>query len=301
MASVPAFVEAGMAEDRAQYLLKEYIRLAHATPLPAVLDFTAQAKIADLSPYLERDKEIHDLMLAIFEPLLSRFALHGRENFSRAVPALTSCGVTIVSNHLSHFDAAVIYALLHREADFKRYAEQVFFIAGRLVFTSDFSRVAGRMFHTMLVASPRDMADNEPIKRDLARLNIRSFKESKERQKRGQALVLYPEGTRSRDGKMQQFHAALFNYLDGTVVLPVALTGPEKILHSESVTFGLTQGSMAIGEPMYIGAAATAPQDIRHLDPELLPKDNRKQHTMDTIGRAVAALLPAEMRGVYAV
>jgi hypothetical protein len=52
-----------------------------------------------------------------------------------------------------------------------------------------------------LVASPRDMAESEPIKRELARLNIRSFKEAKERQRQGQILVLFPEGTRSRDGR----------------------------------------------------------------------------------------------------
>lgn len=286
LASVPAFVEAGMPEQRALGLLKDYIRLAHATGLPRVLDFSLGLE-ADASPYVERDREIHDLMLAIFEPLLSRFTLVGRENFLRIIPLLNTSGVTIVANHLSHFDAAVIYALLHREPSLAEYASQMFFIAGRLVFTSDFSRVAGRMFHTMLVASPKDMAENESLKRELTRLNIRSFKEGKERQRNGQALVLYPEGTRSRDGKLQQFHAGLFNYIDGTTVLPVALTGPEKILPSEGFTFGLTQGQMVIGEPMVV-------------DAEKYPKETRKQDAMDSIARALAAMLPESMRGHYA-
>lgn len=300
LASVPAFVEAGMAEDRAQQLLKDYIRIARKTALPAVLDFEHHPELAaSTSPFLQRDEEIHDLMLAIVTPLLSRFTLSGLQNFERVIPALHTAGVTIVSNHLSLFDAAVVYALLHREPHLKQYAEKIFFIAGRLVFTSDYSRVAGRMFHQMLVASPRDMAENEPIKRQLARLNIRSFKEGKERQRQGHILVLYPEGTRSRDGKMQQFHAALFNYLEGTVVLPVSITGPDKILHSDSFTFELTTGSMSIGEPLFVGPAESAPQHIRHLDPESLPKEARKQAVMDTIGRSIAALLPAQMRGVY--
>ncbi|MBL8032915.1 MAG: 1-acyl-sn-glycerol-3-phosphate acyltransferase [Leptospiraceae bacterium] len=299
MASVPAFVAAGMAEERAHYLLQEYIRLAHSTPMPPVLDFS-KGLASDASPYLARDQQIHELMLAIFEPLLSRFALDGKENFHRLLPALKTCGVTLVANHLSHFDAAVIYALLNREADLALYARELFFIAGRLVFTSDFSRVAGRMFNTMLVASPRDIEENPGVQRQLAQLNIRSFKEAKSRQRNGQALVLYPEGTRSRDARMGQFHAALYNYVEGTVVLPVALTGPEKILHAEAFTFGLTSGAMKIGEPLFVGAADDCPAGITRFDNGALPKHTRKQQTMDALGKAVADLLPAAMRGFYA-
>jgi len=302
LASVPAFVEAGMPESRARQLLQDYIRLARTTALPAVLDFEHHPELAaSTSPFLERDAEIHDLMLAIVTPLLSRFTVKGLDNFEKIIPCLHTTGVTLVANQLSLFEAAVVYALLYREPHLRQYAEKIFFIAGRLVFTSDYSRVAGRMFHQMLVASPRDMAENEPIKRELARLNIRSFKEGKERQRQGHILVLYPEGTRSRDGKMQQFHAALYNYLDSTVVLPVAITGADKILHSDSVTFELTDGSMTIGEPVFIGAAESAPKDIRHLDPGSLPKEARKQVVMDAIGHNIAALLPTEMRGAYRV
>lgn len=301
MKSVPAFVAAGMTEERARGLLQDYIRLARTTALPPVLDFEHHPELAATSsPYLPRDEEIHDLMLAIVTPLLSRFQVTGIANFEKIIPLLTTSGATIVSNHLSLFDAAVVYALLHREPHLKQYAERIFFIAGRLVFTSDYSRVAGRMFHQMLVASPRDMAENEPIKRQLARLNIRSFKEGKERQRQGHILVLYPEGTRSRNGKMQRFHSALYNYLEGTVVLPVAITGPDKILHSNSFTFELTDGSMAMGEPVFIGPEISAPQKLRHLDADELPKETRKQDTMDTIARMIAALLPEEMRGYYA-
>ena len=300
LASVPAFVAAGMAEDRARQLLNDYIRLARTTALPAVLDFEHHPELAAItSPFLERDAEIHDLMLAIVPPLLSRFKVNGLENFEKIIPSLETTGVTLVANHLSLFDAAVVYALLYREPHLKKYAENIFFIAGRLVFTSDYSRVAGRMFHQMLVASPRDMAENEHIKRELARLNIRSFKEGKERQKQGHILVLYPEGTRSRDGKMQRFHAALFNYLEGTVVLPVAITGADKILHSDSVTFELTDGSMTIGEPIFVGATGAAPRGMRNFDSANLPKDTRKQQAMDELGQAIAAMLPAPMRGAY--
>lgn len=301
MESIPAIVAGGETEERARQLLTDYIRLARTTAMPEALDFEHHPELAaTASPYLGRDEKIHDLMLAIVTPLLSRYKVHGLTNFEKVIPTLTTTGVTIVANHLSLFDAAVVYGLLHREPHLKQYAEKIFFIAGRLVFTSDYSRVAGRMFHSMLVASPRDIAENEPIKRELARLNIRSFKEGKERQRQGHILILYPEGTRSRDGRMGQFHAALFNYLEGTVVLPVAITGADKILHSNSFTFDITDGSMTIGTPIFIGPAAEAPAGLEHLDASTLPKDTRKQDAMDAIGRKVAGLLPQEMRGAYA-
>lgn len=300
MPSIPAIVAGGETEDRARQLLTDYIRLARSTAMPEALDFEHHPELAaTASPYLARDEEIHDLMLAIVTPLLSRYAVRGLGNFEKVIPALKTKGVTIVSNHLSLFDAAVVYGLLHREPHLKQYAEKIFFIAGRLVFTSDYSRVAGRMFHSMLVASPRDMAENEPIKRELARLNIRSFKEGKERQRQGHILILYPEGTRSRDGRMGQFHSALYNYLDGTVVLPVAITGADKILHSNSFTFELTDGSMEMGEPIYVGQPEDAPEGIAALDAGRFAKENRKQEAMDAIGRSVARLLPPAMRGAY--
>lgn len=115
MQSIPAFVAAGMAETRARNLLEEYIYLARTTALPPVLDFENHPELAaTASPYLARDEKIHNLMLEIVTPLLSRYAVTGLENFERIIPHLTTCGVTLVANHLSFFDAAVIYGLLHR-------------------------------------------------------------------------------------------------------------------------------------------------------------------------------------------
>jgi 1-acyl-sn-glycerol-3-phosphate acyltransferase len=299
MAGVQSFAAAGMPESESSELLKEYIRLSHATPLPPILDFENHPKLLDGSPFLEPDPHIYNLMNEIFQPLLSRFKLEGAENFAKVIPYLTTTGVTIVENHLSLFDATVTSLLLEREPAFYEYARKMFFVTGRLVFTSDFTRVAGRAFRTMLVASPRDMADNESIRRELTRLNLRSYKEVKERQKKGEPLVIYPEGTRSRNNTMLPFHGPLYSYLDGTVVLPVAVEGPEKILHADSFMFGFTEGTMRLGEPVYVGASTDAPAGIRNLEIERFPKETRKQDVMDYFGRAVADMLPKAMRGHY--
>lgn len=61
----------------------------------------------------------------------------------------------------------------------------------------------------------------------------------------------------------------------------------------------MTDGSMTIGAPFFVGPSTAAPAKIDCLDAATLRKETRKQDAMDAIGRRVAALLPPEMRGVY--
>ncbi|MEM7184591.1 MAG: lysophospholipid acyltransferase family protein [Spirochaetota bacterium] len=296
--SVATFEKAGLSAREAERLLKEYIAISHKLSIPKILEFSDLHELK-ASPYLARDEKIHDLMISILGPLLSQFELQGKENFLKIIPYLKKTGVTIVSNHLSHFDAAVIYALLQREADIRDIAGEIFFLAGRFVYLSSFSNVAARMFHASLVASPRDISENIAIKRDLAKLNLRSFKETKVRQQNGQILVLYPEGTRSRSGEMARFHAGVMNYLQQTVVLPVSLVGPEEILQSESFTFGLTSGRMHIQEPIFVGSRKKTIAELASLHLEDFPQETRKQQVMDELGKCVALSLPKKMQGVY--
>lgn len=229
---------------------------------------------------------------------MQNFSLENKNAFRKVIPFLQTTGVTIVSNHLSHFDSAVLYALLYSEEEFRSIAENIFFIAGRLVYLSNFSNLAVRMFHTTLVASPKDMAENESLKKELTRLNLKSYKESKARQKNGQILVLFPEGTRSRTGELGLFHSSVFNYLEGTVVLPISLIGPDHILNSNSFTFGLTEGKMILNKPVYIGSEKNY-TGIDMIDPITISSENRKQSIMDTIAKRIASGLPDSMKGLY--
>ncbi|MCB1179536.1 MAG: 1-acyl-sn-glycerol-3-phosphate acyltransferase [Leptospiraceae bacterium] len=296
--SVPSFEKAGLEKAKAVSLLNEYIQLSKNLPIPPILDFSHKENL-ELSPYLARDEKIHGLMLDILGPLLQNFDLEGKENFINIIPFLQTTGVTIVSNHLSHFDSAVLYALLYREEEFREIASKMFFLAGRLVFLSSFSNVAARMFNATMVASPRDLEENQNLKKELTRLNIRSFKEAKARQKNGEILILFPEGTRSRTGEMGKFHSAVLNYLENTIVLPASLIGPETILQSESFTFGFTKGKMVIGEPLFVGARKVCPLRINGIFPEEITNDNKKQAIMDELGKKVALNLPNEMKGNY--
>ena len=99
----------------------------------------------------------------------------------------------------------------------------------------------------------------------------------------GNPLGFFPEGTRSRDHSMHRAQPgiAFLARKAGVPILPVGVTGtPEARL-------GRSDIRVRVGEPFHFDAlgldAAATEQDIA-----------------DAIMRRVAALLPADMRGVYA-
>lgn len=52
-----------MDKEKASDLLNHYIQLSRKLPIPEVLDFHNPERFStELSPYLQRNQEIHDLM-----------------------------------------------------------------------------------------------------------------------------------------------------------------------------------------------------------------------------------------------
>jgi 1-acyl-sn-glycerol-3-phosphate acyltransferase len=107
----------------------------------------------------------------------------------------------------------------------------------------------------------------------------------------GGALVMFPEGTRSRTGQMTQGHSGtgLIALRTGAPVLPVAITGtyghswPWIFLKPRSVK----HVTVTIGEPF-------------HVPPVQRINSAAAAEATDFIMRRIAALLPPELRGVYA-
>lgn len=182
-----------------------------------------------------------------------RLHVEGREKLPWRGPAV------LVANHLSLLDILVIYGLFR---PFKWVSKAELFrvpIVGWTLFLNDYVRVWRGD-----TESVRRMLDH--CKRHLAR---------------GTPVVLFPEGTRSRDGRMQRFKDGAFRLaLDvGCPVFPVAITGTYEALPKTGLSIKR-------------GMRAT----VRVLDP-LSPRDHPTVDALRAAARdAIAAALPEEGR-----
>ena len=108
---------------------------------------------------------------------------------------------------------------------------------------------------------------------------------------RGEMLVMFPEGTRSRTGSLGRGYpgSALVALRTGAPLLPVAVTGTKDIIWPWIFVKprSIPHVKVTIGEPF-------------HLPPvERINSETTAQAT-DIIMRHIAALLPPQYRGVYA-
>lgn len=134
--------------------------------------------------------------------LFARWQVRGRENIPERGPLL------IVSNHLNLADPPIIGVSIKRKA---------MFIAKEELFRSRFSGYIVGNYGAF------------PIRR--GRLDRGALRQAEQLLARGLALIMFPEGRRSKDGRLQPAFAgsALIAARSNVPILPVGITGTEKI------------------------------------------------------------------------
>jgi 1-acyl-sn-glycerol-3-phosphate acyltransferase len=197
--------------------------------------------------------------------------------------------LVIFANHLSYSDANVVEVLL-RGTGASSLADRLTAIAGPKVYSDLARRFSSLCFGTVKVpqSSERSSEDAVMTPRDVARAARRAIHIAQERLSLGEALLIFAEGSRSRSAQMQHFLSGTARYLEGSSawVLPIGIAGTEKLFPINGAALHSVPISLSIGPPMLAS-------DLRRR----FPRDRRQM--MDCVGRAVAALLPADYRGVY--
>jgi 1-acyl-sn-glycerol-3-phosphate acyltransferase len=197
--------------------------------------------------------------------------------------------LVIFANHLSYSDANVVEILL-RTVGAPALADRLTAIAGPKVYSDLMRRFSSLCFGTIKVpqSSERSSEDAVMHPRDVARAARRAIEIAHVRLSLGEALLIFGEGSRSRSGQMQPFLPGTARYLDlpGTWVLPIGIAGTDKLFPINGRGLHPVPITMSIGQPILAA-------ELR----ERFPRDRRL--IVDCIGRTVAALLPAEYRGVY--
>ena len=192
--------------------------------------------------------------------LFTRWRVWGKENIPRQGPLL------IVANHLNLADPPILGASIYRKA---------LFMAKEELFRPGFSSYIVRNFGAF------------PVRR--GGLDRKALNQARECLAQGLALIMFPEGKRSRNAQLQSAFpgSALVASHVGGPILPVGITGTENIkgktwwLHRPRITVN-------IGQPFY------PPSGSKLTRAEL-------SGLTDSIMKHIAELLPSQYRGSYTV
>lgn len=175
----------------------------------------------------------------------------------------------VAANHLGRIDAALIYNYINRK-------DLIIFVAekyrGNMLFAW-FTRQLNAIY------VDRYNADFAAVREVLKRI------------KAGGVMVIAPEGTRSRTGKLQPGlpGAAYLASKAGVPLYPAAATGCEdSIFFANLKRLRRTQVNIVVGQPFIL-------PPVKGVD-----RDESLQQYTDEIMCQIAALLPEQYRGVYA-
>lgn len=172
--------------------------------------------------------------------------------------ALAKGPVVIIGNHLSYVDTqATDAALAHiGRADI---ADRLVTVAGPKVYESLFRRFAAACLSTLPVPQSGAVSDANVSARDLARQAILSLKIGKSLPDLGLVLQIYPEGTRTRSGRMGSFLRGVHRYLaaPGCHIVPMSHSGTDVMFPTDSSTLSPADYTITYGTPISVADAGS--------------------------------------------
>ncbi|GAB6984005.1 lysophospholipid acyltransferase family protein [Nocardioides pyridinolyticus] len=200
--------------------------------------------------------------------LVWRPTVTGLENVPR------TGAVIIASNHLSFADSLVIPIVAPRKVHFL--AKSDYFAGGGIKGTLQKAWFEGM---GML-----------PVDRDDPKAALGSLDTALEVLRRGEAFGLYPEGTRSRDGRLYRGRTGVAHLAltAGVPVVPVGITGTEKLQPVGSRLPRIVPIAVRFGAPIEVAGRYAG-----------VPLGKARRLVTDEIMTAIQALSGQEEAGVY--
>jgi 1-acyl-sn-glycerol-3-phosphate acyltransferase len=214
---------------------------------------------------------LYEVMHGVVPPLMRavwRPRVIGREH----VP--DTGGVILASNHLSFVDSVAIPSVVKRK---------VVFLTKSDYFTG--SGVKG--FISKAFFEGLGML---PVDRDDSKAAIASLDTALEVLGKGEAFGIYPEGTRSRDGRLYRGRTGVAHLAltAGVPVVPVGLTGTEHVLAVDTNRLRVVPVTIEFGEPLDFTGRYDG-----------VPLGRARREATDEIMRAIQALTGQVEAGIY--
>jgi 1-acyl-sn-glycerol-3-phosphate acyltransferase len=203
--------------------------------------------------------------LRFFFIFLAKLSLRRKITGKTNMPQHSAC--IVVSNHVNLLDSPLIGISLGRKVYFMAKAE---------------------LFHSRLIGWLAEQFGAFPVAR--GKLNRRAGRTAVELLANRQALIIYPEGQRSPDGKLGQAYpgAALLALKSGVPIVPVGIIGTAQLkgkwwfLRRPKITFNIGQSFTLSCSSEKLGKeeAARMTREIMMHIAQLLPEDYRGRYTI---------------------
>ena len=173
-------------------------------------------------------REITRRFMSVLTPT---WEIRGREHLDSFL-ALGPGRRMIIANHLSYTDTQVTDVIFSKDG-LTPLADRLVAIAGPKVYTEPWRRMAAIALNTRKTAQSGSVASEQEVlpPRELARIAFECIEECGRLMDQGMVVLLYPEGRRSRTGRLQPFLKAAHRYagIADAQILVMAQTGTEKI------------------------------------------------------------------------
>lgn len=224
-------------------------------------------RIIDFLP----DKVVSFIANKLLDTYINKYAnikTNGMEKIAHA-----NSPIIFICNHLSNADGIIMNRLLKDH--------NVTFVAGIKLTDNKLTKLGFHVAKTINIKP--NSADKEAISKIVNTL------------KQGNNIMIFPEGTRSRNGKMAEAKKGLLLMakLSKATIVPMGIWGTEKLLpinetDMASEKFNYADVNINIGEPIIL--------------PTKNDEEDKSQYhdrVMHEIMSGIAMLIPEEYRGVY--
>jgi 1-acyl-sn-glycerol-3-phosphate acyltransferase len=93
---------------------------------------------------------------------------------------------------------------------------------------------------------------------------LRSLDEAARKIREGKSVMTFPEGTRSKDGKIKAFKQGMFHLAiqSGVPIIPIAIAGSSEIMPKRSLKINAGRITMVIGKPIDVSSYSI---ETRHI------------------------------------